>query len=149
MSDNRLLIERLKKTKKMSNKYLAKRIMQLDSSDRNMEKAKKEQKKIKKKCYELLLELIDDTSKIKLLKIDAIMAIIQERINSSTTEEDIENARLVLNSCYIEKDYIIEEESYPKNEKDEDLVNSLIEFLGYSKETKKDENSNKQLTKID
>lgn len=137
MLENRLLIEQLKKTKKMSNKYLAKRIRQLDSSDGNMEKVKREQAKLKKKCYELLLELIDDASKIKLLKIDSTIKIIEERITSSTTEEDIENARLVLNSCYMEKDYIIEE-SHPKDEKDEDLVNSLIEFLGYSKKREKD-----------
>lgn len=76
--DNQELIRLLKKTNKMSNKYLAKRISVREG--RNI----REQKTINTKIYELLMSLFNSESREKLVTLNAIIKLISDRICKSS-----------------------------------------------------------------
>lgn len=72
--DNQELIRLLKKTNKMSNKYLAKRISVREK--RNF----REQETINNKIYELLMSLFSSESREKFITLNAIIKLVSDRI---------------------------------------------------------------------
>ena len=68
------LVRLLKKTKKMDNKYLAKRIQTVGEEDTV------EKKRIYNKIYQLLLSLLDDSSRKTLLSIDSTVQFLSKKI---------------------------------------------------------------------
>ena len=77
------LAELLKKTNKMRSKYLAKRLLENDEK-RNRVK----NNLLEKECYRLLLSLVTDDVKDELLRLDAIIKIIIERIKNDLWKWD-------------------------------------------------------------
>lgn len=153
------VIINLKKTKKMHNKYLAKRLSEL------AEKPNKEvEYLLKKECYRLLFLLVTDDVKKELKKIDAIVKIITKRMESdvwkwdgnsfrhayssskiitrspigfqggvSPEEQDFielnQEGLVVLNDLLNEKESIINNSIPLKDERDRSLAESIIEYV--------------------
>lgn len=162
------LVQKLKETKKMSNKYLAKRLLGLN---KNNNKFQYEDNEINKRLYNLLLDLVDEETKKELLTSDAIIKILSSRIEKEsfwtkakdnsfyyedignhfyyqvTREEDGYNTKHnhyieqefldeyseplnIIHLTLLEKEVLLDGNYKLQNEKDRDLAEEIINYLG-------------------
>lgn len=77
------IIEQLKQSNKMAHKYIAKRLLRLYQKTINDEKLY-EKDEINRRCYNLLLEIVDDNTRRELLTADGIVKILSNRIERSS-----------------------------------------------------------------
>ena len=112
--DNEELIRLLKKTKKMSNKYLAKRIDRVDDLD--------EQMRINNKVYDLFISLLSDESKENLIRLDNIIILLCNRLYNNSNWEVGDDYSFIKGNNKV----IRTKEGYVPSNKDNSLENNFI-----------------------